>query len=189
MSNFAIWGVSEVICSKWRDIGDSAAFQASNWAGDSCSGMVVKTGASEYTITTFILDVSNPEFWSELPGFDVKDEVIPDVVVALEKWNTGINDLLSWIPQGAWPKGPTANTDLNFAIVSYLYEDLMKFGGRSAIRTLGSLLGIEESTAKERIRECRNRKFLTSPGKGVRGTSSSTSRAEKLLIEKGVLGA
>lgn len=189
MSTFAIWGVDQVLCSRWRFPGDYATFSASNWAGDSCSGMIAKTDPDDYALMDFSLHAQPSEFWSQFPGFDVEREVVPQVVEALESWNKGIDNLLSWVPQGAWPKGPSSSTDFNFAVIAYLYEDLMKFGGHSAIKTLSSLLVIEETTAKERIREARKRKLLSSPGKGVRGTSYSTSKAKKLLEEEGVISA
>lgn len=189
MDTFAIWGIDQVVCSKWQRTGDSAAFTASNWAGDSCSGILVKTGQNQYALVDLALDVRTPEFWTQFPGFDVEKEVVPEIVQSLERWNRGLDDLLSWVSKGSWPKGPGADTDFNFAIVAYVYEDLLKFGGRNAIKTLAELLEVGESTAKERVREARVRNLLTSPGKGVRGSSYSTSKAKKILEERGVISA
>jgi hypothetical protein len=189
VSTLDIWGIDQVVCSQWRATGDTAAFSASNWAGDSCAGILVRTGFNQYVLTEFSIDIRTPDFWTSLPGFDVEKEVVPEIVTSLEKWNKSLDDLLSWVPKGSWPKGPSSDTDFNFAVVAFLYEDLLKFGGRSAIKILSVLMQVEESTAKERIRESRKRKFLTSPGKGVRGTSYSTSKARKILEKEGVINA
>lgn len=72
------------------------------------------------------------------------------------------------ISQGYWEDGVSAS-DLEYAKVAYLYTETLITKKQKSNLILAMAMGVPVSTVKERVRECRERGLITSPGKGKRG--------------------
>jgi hypothetical protein len=85
------------------------------------------------------------------------------------------------IPIGRWPIGVVAE-DKEYAKVAYLYTEALNTKSKNTNLVLAMAMQIPVSTVKERIRECRKRGLITTPGKGKRGIL--TVKACTLLEEE-----
>lgn len=72
------------------------------------------------------------------------------------------------ITQGRWEAG-VAGSDEEYAKIAYLYTETLTTKSPNTNLILAMSMGVPISTVKERIRECRERGLITSPGKGKRG--------------------
>jgi predicted transcriptional regulator len=72
------------------------------------------------------------------------------------------------ITQGRWEVGVSAS-DLEYAKIAYLYTETLITKSPNTNLILAMAMGVPISTVRERIRECRERGLITSPGKGKRG--------------------
>lgn len=188
-SNSQIWSVDRIECSSWREEGDRAEVFASNWSGDSCSFYLYRIPNEDVALVDFNLVTSSSDWWQTIHPKELESSLWEEAEKKLSDWNSEIDKILSWIPPGLWKKGPENDYAMEYAALAYLKETLTEFGGLKTNTVLARLLGIPVTTVVERVRECRNRGFLTTPGKGIRGKSQLTSKATKLLMEKGVIRA
>ena len=85
------------------------------------------------------------------------------------------------IPIGRWPVG-VITEDKEYAKVAYLYTEALNTKSKNTNLVLAMAMQIPVSTVKERIRECRERGLITTPGKGKRGIL--TVKACTLLEEE-----
>lgn len=184
-----IWGVDRIDCSSWFKAGDSAVVYGSNWAGDSCTFELYKIAADEISVVNLQLSMMSPDWWESTDPSEVETTLSREAKRKLDVWESEIRKITSWLPQGQWSRGPGNNSDLEYAVLAFLQVTLGEFGGGRSNATIAYLLSVPLSTAIERVRESRNRGFLSGPGKGIRGQSKLTSRARKLLIERGVISA
>ena len=185
----AIWSIDRISCNAWEDIGDYALVEASNYAHDSCSFELYRVpngGTGVVNLQTSFYETDWREF---IDIKEIENQLANDAEKALDDWERQIQRILKKMPKGQWRKGPALEKDLEYALTAYLKEKLSFFGGLKTNEILARRLEIPYSTAKERIRECRNRGFLTEPGKGVRGRSEMTAKARKILKEEGVINA
>ena len=72
------------------------------------------------------------------------------------------------ITQGRWLVGIPAS-DLEYAKIAYFYTETLLTKSKNTHLILAMAMGVPVSTVKERIRKCRKRGLITSPGKGKRG--------------------
>lgn len=72
------------------------------------------------------------------------------------------------VSEGKWPKGIIAS-DEEYAKVAYLYTKIVTSRSKNTNVALSMAMQVPVSTVKERIRTCRERGLITSPGKGKRG--------------------
>lgn len=184
-----MWSIDRIQCDSWRVEGDRAIAHASSEFGATCSFTLLRIPDKDVALVDFNLSDLAPEWWQVINPKDLEKRLLAETIKQLNEWNKSIENILTWIPIGAWKKGPENDYSLEYASLAYLKETLSKFGGLKTNSTLGDLLGVPVTTVVERIRECRNRNLLTAPGKGVRGTSTLTSKAMKLLEQKGVRSA
>ena len=185
----SIWGVDRIDCSSWFKAGDSAVVYGSNWAGDSCTFELYKLAENEIAIVNSQLSMMSPDWWESMDPSDIESTLSQEAQRKLDTWVTEIHKIISWLPEGQWSRGPGNSSDLEYAVLAFLQVTLGEFGGRRSNATISNLLSVPMSTAIERVRESRERGFLSAPGKGIRGQSILTARARKLLTEKGVMSA
>jgi hypothetical protein len=131
----------------------------------------------------------SPDWWESTRPEEIESTLSQDAIKRLKAWEREIQKIISWLPEGQWSRGPSNNSELEYAVLAFLQVTLGDFGGGRSNATIANLLAIPISTAIERVRESRHRGFLSSPGKGIRGQSILTTKARKLLKEKGVISA
>jgi hypothetical protein len=71
--------------------------------------------------------------------------------------------------------------DVEYAKIAYLYTQLLATRTLKTTEELAKVMDVPLSTAKERVRACREHNFLTKPGKGQRSQSVITLEAMKVL--------
>jgi hypothetical protein len=183
------WKVIGISCSSWGLPEDEAQLTFSNERNELFEFTLYKTENRELELKNLHLmfDLNRvadyQKFMSTLPDFKKK------AAMELKKWNMQLFEICELMPEGKWVKNSNTFLDLNFALTAYFVELLGKHGGLQSVRKMSEWLGIDEATAKERIRIVRERGFLSSPGKGVRGASQITAKARKLLEKEGVIDA
>jgi len=79
-----------------------------------------------------------------------------------------------------WSHGVAAD-DVEYAKVAYLYTQVLATRTLKTNEELARFMDVPLSTAKERVRACRKRGYLTQPGKGKAGMSIITEEAMKVL--------
>lgn len=87
------------------------------------------------------------------------------------------------LTKGPWRKGATPDP-IEYAKLSAVYTDMVSKG--SVYRTnliLAIHYEVPVITIKERIKRCRDKGFLTYPGRGIRGKSAMTYKTVELLRE------
>lgn len=85
------------------------------------------------------------------------------------------------VTEGKWAKGVIAS-DEEYAKVAYLYTEIVTSRSKNTNVVLSEAMRVPVSTVKERLRRCRERGLITSPGKGKRGVL--TIKACNLLGDK-----
>ena len=184
-----IWSIDRIRCDAWGSFGNVAFIEASNWTSDECSFQLVINSNEESVLLDFKITLGSnaPDLMLDIYG--IERSLVPDAEEILNNWTKEIERLITFLPKGIWRKGPGQTYQFEYAVLSLLFERLSEFGGHKTTQQIARLLEIEISTAKERVRECRNRNLLTPPGKGIRGFSNVTRRGMKLLEEKEVVNA
>ena len=183
------WRIRFIRADAWESRGDKAYVEASNYAGNSCSFTLVLISESQPVVVNFSSSSYEQLLLEKLSGFSIQDLVVPLAENMLKKWNKEIQIIVELLPKGRWKKGPGSNYELEYAVLAFLVEKLSEFGGHKTIKRIASLLEIEISTAKERVRICRESELLTEAGKGFRGSSEITNKARKILEKEGVIDA
>lgn len=185
----ASWSLDHIDCSIWLEEGDTAIVHGSNFAGDSCSFELIRVPGDEVALFDLVFDWRSTNWWESTLPQEVEKELKSAAERKLSAWESQVRKILSWLPSGQWKKGPGNDYQFEYAVLAFLKDSLSEYGGLKTNTAVSRLLDIPVSTVVERIRECRNRGLLTIPGKGIRGHSVMTTKARKLLIEKGVIGA
>jgi hypothetical protein len=183
------WTIDYIRSDSWEREGNRAYIEASNFAGDACSYELILNPLGDAVVLNFEISMFTDSWYEKTLGKTLEELVVPDAERALQNWNKETQRIAKKLPKGQWKKGPGNTYDLEYALLSLLYEKLSEFGGLKTTSRISQLLNIELSTAKERMRECRNRDFLTASSKGVRGSSKITQKARKQLIKEGVIDA
>jgi len=187
-SRGSAWRVTFIACDSWAHQGDRAYAEFSSIDGDAYSLEMTLNTKGEAVVSSFqMITASKMSFDRSTQG--ILEIVIPLIKAQLSNWNYAVHKIVGLLPKGKWKKGPGISIDYEYAILAYLCEKLSEFGGLKTTIRISQLLEIEPTTAKERIKECRKRDFLTAPSKGVRGSSKMTQKAKKLLRTKGVIDA
>ena len=186
---FVMWDIDLIRADAWNSPLDMAYAEASDYAGNSCAFTLVLISESESVVTDFSTSAYEQLLQDELSGYSIQDLVVPLAENLLSNWNKEINVIVEWLPKGRWKKGPGSLYEFEYAGLAFLVQTLSEFGGKKTTQQVASLLEIEMTTAKERIRICREQGLLTVAGKGVRGSSEITTKARKLLEKEGVIDA
>lgn len=184
----ATWSIDRIESSAWFTEGDSAVVYGSNFAGDTCSFELMRI-PDDVVVLDFEVDWYSKDWWESIRPEDIQSDLSDEAEHQLVQWESDVRKILSQLPNGKWRKGPSNDYELEYALLALLTEKLSSFGSLRTNWVVSRLLSIPTSTAVERIRECRNRGLLSSPGQGIRGQSVMTAKARKLLKEKGVKNA
>jgi hypothetical protein len=185
----AAWSIDRIECDSWSLEGDTAFVYGSNYSGDSCSFQLIRVPGDDIALIDLVFDWHTSNWWESVLPDEIQSDLWGKADVLLNEWRTQIERILTWLPRGQWSKGPGIDYQFEYSVLAFLIEKLAEFGGRKTNDTISKLLGIPLSTAVERVRECRSRGLLTNPGQGIRGQSRMTTKAMKILIEKGVIDA
>jgi hypothetical protein len=78
-------------------------------------------------------------------------------------------------------------SDSFYVLVAYLYGIRQVCSHRKIVECMAIDMGIKVDACRERIRQCRNKGFLTSPGRGKVGKGKLTKKAFLLLEQEGIL--
>ena len=183
----ANWWVDRIESNSWFQEGDAARVFGSNSAGDSCSFQIYKIPEGDVALLDINFDWKSENWWDSVTPSYVKNLLQLEAVQKLTEWEAQIQNILSWLPTGLWKKGPGNDFQFEYSALAFLKDELSEFGGLKTNEVISKLLKIPMSTVVQRIRECRNRGLLSSPGQGIRGHSILTAKARKLLEERGVI--
>lgn len=185
------WTIDSIRCDRWEEASDIAIVKASNFAFDSCYFQMIRHPEGFGVPIDIVTSMVSEDWFYTLTGNWIEELVIPQAEEILNHWMTRVELMSSWVVPSQWliPWGAFAIPDTTYASLAALYEVIGEHGCRKLTTLLAVRMDVPLSTAKERIRESRRRKLLTSPGKGVTGQSHMTAKARKILEKEGRLNA
>lgn len=186
------WTIDEVECESWEFQNDRANVVASNKLGDSIEVEAIRhPDGFAIPLHSDLSQMRTPNWFDKLPRDFVESLVIPVVDNLLDNWVERLKVIDAWVQDDVWviSKGEKKIEDGPYAALAFLYQTLGELGGKKVTTAAARRMQVEPSTAKERIRECRVRNLLSSPGRGLGGQGKVTSKAMKILEKEGLIGA
>lgn len=186
------WTVDEVECDSWDSQDDRANIWASNTLGDSVEIDVIRhPDGFAIALNSDLSQMCTPNWFDKLPRDFIDTQVVPAVDEVLDNWVVRLQVIDRWVQEDVWviPPGQKKIPDVPYAALAFLYQTIGEFGSKKVTTAAASRMSVLPSTAKERIRECRVRNLLSSPGKGLSGQGKITNKAIKILEKEGLIGA
>jgi hypothetical protein len=178
------------MCFEWSAPGSSwATVFASNYVFDEIS-FTMLIHPDDYIITyqEELFERSGEIFQYDLK--DIVEEVLPQATMLVNAWWLKVGNCRQWVSPSIWKtERGVATPDIHYASLAFLYSVRTEMSGERITEMLAKDMQVSESTAKERVRKARDKAFLTSPGKGLRGQGEVTKKATRILTKKGLINA
>jgi hypothetical protein len=184
------FNIESIECFNWKLGSGSALVRASNLEGDSVEFSIYRH-PEDFTVV-LIEDVEVPS--TVIRPYEVKEIVEREIQVLAEEevllWWSEIQRIKELLEYRAYTvSAGVTPPDSFYALVAYLYGIRQIYSHRKIVECMAEDMNIKVDACRERIRRCRDKGLLTSPGRGKVGKGRLTRKAHSLLEQEGILKA
>ena len=186
-ANINNWSITKILCSKWGDPSCTAVVWASNWANDEIDFEIAIHPDNYLVFYSVDMDFRSGEFSTFQANDIIENQLLGEAEGLLDNWWSEVELTRKALTRTMWevPRGHAVD-EIQYARLAKLYTLRARYAPLRVTQLLSEDMSVPTTTTKERLRKCREKEFLTSPGKGLNGQGEVTKKAIKLLkgIEK-----
>lgn len=182
------WSIDKIQCSEWGHPGCVADVWASTLNHDEISFSMSLHPDGFSVVYNFDVDFFSDDLHPYEAQDIVENQILDQAELILQFWWNELTEARNFAKskQAQITRGVSAE-DSFYAAVAYLYRLRAQMQPLFVTQLLSGDMSVPITTVKERIRKARERKMLTSPGKGMNGQSEITKKALKLLRIEGLI--
>lgn len=185
-ANVSYWSITKILCTNWGDPSCTAVVWASNWANDELNFEIAIHPDNYLVFYSVDLDFRSGELSTFQANDIIQNQLLEEAEALLDEWWSEVELTRKTMTRKNWEvfRGHAVD-DIQYARLAQLYTLRARYAPLRVTQLLSEDMSVPTTTTKERLRKCREKEFLSSPGKGLNGQGELTKRAINLLKREG----